>query len=156
MLLLKTDASGNFAWQQTYGRNGIDIGYEIIKSVDAIGYIITGKVFTTSDDNYLLKLDEKGLITGIDPQNSIDEGIIATIYPNPTTSTFFIRYDFGNKDGTYRLLINDYTGRTLKNKILSYPKGEIEMDLHDLAAGIYACTITNNSRTIYSSKLIIQ
>jgi len=79
-LLIKTDASGNMLWAQTYGGTLSDICHSILQTPDQ-GYIFTG--FTNSfgagnSDVYLVKTDMDGNIlwtkayggTGIDQGNS--------------------------------------------------------------------------------------
>ena len=58
LVIFKVDSAGTFLWEQTYGSPNIDIGYEIIKSVDNNGFIITGKTFASgSEQYYVLKLN---------------------------------------------------------------------------------------------------
>jgi hypothetical protein len=59
--LVKTDASGNEEWSQTYGDTFWDRGYGIDQTTDG-GYIITGShgAEDYSSDVYLIKTDELG------------------------------------------------------------------------------------------------
>jgi hypothetical protein len=64
LVVFKIDSLGNIIWTQYYGGSGVDIGYDIIRSVDN-GYLITGKTFYGDDQFYLLSIDRDGLLTGI-------------------------------------------------------------------------------------------
>jgi predicted secreted protein len=62
--LIKTDASGNMQWNQTYGGTGGDFGYSLVATSDG-GYAIAG--YTNSlgaggNDFYVVKTDESGVV----------------------------------------------------------------------------------------------
>jgi len=62
--LVKTDASGNLEWEQTYGGDGDDRAFSVCQTLDG-GFIVAG--YTDSkgageDDIYLLKTDASGEI----------------------------------------------------------------------------------------------
>lgn len=157
VILLKTDASGNFSWQQTYGRNGIDIGYEIIKSIDTDGYIITGKVFTSSDDCYLLKLDADGKVTAIPTySDQINTSMLVTLYPNPASENISIAYELKDPSAIYDLVIYDVKGGILKSVPLDKQKNNILTDIHELASGTYFCSLLENNKAISSKKFIVK
>ncbi len=157
LIILKTDAAGNFVWQQTYGRNGIDIGYEIIKSVDTDGYIITGKVFTSSDDCYLLKLDDNGKVTDIGiTDHNISSSHLVTLYPNPASDHISIVYQLENQSGTYHLNICDDKGCTLKDIVLDGRQNIATFDLQGFAPGNYVCSLLENNKKVSSKKFIVK
>jgi hypothetical protein len=63
-LLVKTDASGNIAWNQTYGGEAIDIAYSLLETSDG-GYALAGDIGLHSDtggDLWLIKTDELGVV----------------------------------------------------------------------------------------------
>ena len=157
VLVLKTDASGNISWQETYGRNGIDIGYEIIKSVDTDGFIITGKVFTSSDDYYLLKLNDTGKITGIQGNNdNIHLSKIVTLYPIPASETISIAYELKKPSANYHLVISDNSGHMLKIIPLETAENIVRSDLNGMKPGTYYCSLFENNHPISTKKFIVK
>jgi len=62
--LVKTDASGNMQWNQTYGGTGNDFAYSLVETSDG-GYALAGVTSSTGDDGYdasswLVKTDASG------------------------------------------------------------------------------------------------
>jgi hypothetical protein len=156
LIILKTDASGKQMWQQTYGGGGIDIGYEIIKSADDKGYIITGKTFTSSDDYYLLQLNKMGTITDVPSyMDKTDVTMLTAVYPNPASHMVAIMYELEDQQQKYRLMICDIAGRTLKTMVLTQKKGIIPIDLQDVEPGVYFCFLVSNNRILDSRKFIV-
>jgi hypothetical protein len=149
LIILKTDASGKPVWQQTYGGSGIDIGYELIRSTNDPGYIITGKTFTSSNDYYLLQVNETGTITNV-PSNigNLDLTSLTSIYPNPASHIISIAYELGDQQHPYHLVICDVAGHRLKNVIVTQKKGTIQIDLQDFDPGIYYCSLIGSDTTI--------
>lgn len=80
LVVLKTDSSGNMQWIRNYGDVGIDIGYEIIQSLDN-GFLVCGTTDRGTPDYYLLHLDTMGTMMGINESHSNE---IFSIYPNPS------------------------------------------------------------------------
>ena len=86
----RTDSAGGLQWVRVYGGPGIDIGYEIIHSVDG-GVIIAGSTVDSTDftgQYYLLHLNDNGYLSGLGKYNNKEEGMI--LYPNPNTGSFNI------------------------------------------------------------------
>lgn len=66
--LVKVDEGGNFLWEKSFGGSGIEISYDIAKTVDG-GYVVTGNTFSTdgdigenkgASDFWLIKVDNLG------------------------------------------------------------------------------------------------
>ena len=72
--LIKTDANGDEEWNQTFGGEGVDIGYSVQESSDG-GYIITGfssSLFPNGDQGglWVIKTDENGDIFGCNDEEA--------------------------------------------------------------------------------------
>ncbi len=63
MYLVKTDSSGNFLWQKTYGGSLKDYGETVVKTTDG-NFLIAGGTYITTDTvaGYIAKIDTAGLI----------------------------------------------------------------------------------------------
>lgn len=155
LIILKTDASGKQIWQQTYGGSGIDIGYELIKSVDDKGYIITGKTFTTSDDYYVLQLNEAGIINGVSDEKKMGTTSLVNIYPNPASHFISITYELGNPSRTYQIVVYDVMGRALKSRMLMQKSDRVQVELNGFDPGIYVCALMSDTRIICTKKFIV-
>jgi hypothetical protein len=57
--LVKTDASGSPAWEETFGADGSDAGNSVQQTTDG-GYIVTGVKAANNGDLYLIKTDASG------------------------------------------------------------------------------------------------
>ncbi|MBL7884042.1 MAG: T9SS type A sorting domain-containing protein [Bacteroidia bacterium] len=96
LAIVQTDAFGNQIWARAYGDTGVDIGFQIIKSING-GFIIVGKYYnvTNSDDDYyLLHVDE--LFGGLSSivENEKEE---FTLFPNPSTNKFYLHFQKNEK-----------------------------------------------------------
>ncbi|MEX0290007.1 MAG: hypothetical protein AB3N14_12935 [Flavobacteriaceae bacterium] len=85
--LVKLDATGELAWEKSYGGTGIEVSYDIARTLDN-AYVITGHTFSTDldvtqnhgeSDIWLIKIDENGSLlwektyggTGFDTAQSV-------------------------------------------------------------------------------------
>lgn len=150
LFILKTDSSGNMLWHQTYGGNGIDIGYELIRNTDDTGYIITGKTFSDSDDYYLLQVNPAGIITQITPPFGELKSI--EIYPNPSSQYLTVDYDL-DQNGV--LEIRNMNGSLLKSIILPGKKDKLSFSTFDLPKGMYVCSVLVHRQLIAVKQLLI-
>lgn len=66
--VVKVDSFGNLLWEQSYGGEGIEVSYDIAKTVDN-GFVVVGNTFSTNgdillnhgeSDMWMIKLDEDG------------------------------------------------------------------------------------------------
>ena len=153
LVIFKVDAAGTLVWEQTYGSPGIDIGYEIIPSIDNNGFIIAGKtVAAGTDDYYLLKLDNNGLLSSVKTEENNGS---FDVYPNPANGTVFLDYklktDF--KNGSV-VLLNPLGEMILENE-LHDAEGSVKIDVSALSAGIYFCSMIVDGQTVISKKIVL-
>jgi len=152
LVVLKVDAAGTFMWEQTYGDTGIDIGYEIIRSIDNNGFIITGKTFSGGTEQcYLLKLDDNGLVSGIPGAEKI---LRFEVFPNPADDYFSVNYKLeGNEK--HRLLVRDVLGNIVNENELRVDESAIITDVSGFAPGIYFCLLEENGKIISTKKVVV-
>lgn len=152
LVILKVDQAGVFQWKETYGGPGIDIGYELIHSVDNDGFIITGKTFTTTEEYYLLKLDKTGTLMGIP---SYDNRVqLLNLFPNPANDKIFVdneNYNFHN----CKLIIQDLPGKIVMEETLNNNAATAEIHISTLTPGIYFCSLVSDSKIIATEKFVI-
>ncbi len=84
-------------------------------------------------------------LTGIN-QLTVDNGQL-TVYPNPTSSSVFIKINSPVQDaGDWNLQVTDVLGRTLFTMPPLNPlKGTFEIDLSNFAGGIYFISVINKT-----------
>lgn len=152
LVILKVDQYGTFQWKQTYGGAGIDIGYEIIRSVDNDGFIITGKTFSTTEEYYLLKLDQSGLLSGI--SSSENGATISDAFPNPAGSEIRVDYEL-KKNGIIFFTICDITGKEVMRKELKDAKGSVKTDVSGLLPGVYFYALNAGGNYFSAKKLVV-
>lgn len=152
LVILKTDRYGTFQWKQTYGGAGIDIGYEIIRSVDNNGFIITGKTYSVTEEYYLLKLDGDGLISGIfSPEN---EMYLSDAFPDPAAGEVNFNYDLrGNKNTM--LSMCDLQGKVVHTEKLEAGRGIIKISVSGLMPGMYFYKLERDKKTTAAKKLVV-
>jgi hypothetical protein len=138
--LIRTDASGDVLWSNTYNDGGFHRASRIKSTPDG-GYIILGYVYDggygypglmkTAPDLTDIKKNSKPIIS--------QTPVLYQNYPNPFNPTTSIRYSIGSK---HRVLLRvyDLIGKeiaTLGNE--EKPAGEynVEFDASKLSSGIY-------------------
>ncbi len=80
--LVKTDASGNMQWNQTYGGTGSDIASSLIETSDG-GYALAGYTYSNGaekSDLWLVKTDEQGVIPEFPSWIILPLFLIATLF----------------------------------------------------------------------------
>jgi hypothetical protein len=86
-LLVKTDVQGNMEWNKTYGEGG-ERAWSLVATSDG-GYAIAGETSSYgagSDDFWLVKTDENGMIPTSTPTPTTTPTPTATASPSPTPS----------------------------------------------------------------------
>ncbi len=154
LVIFKVDRFGSFLWEQTYGGPGIDIGYEIIKSVDDDGFIITGQTFSNNNDYYLLKLNNAGLISGISNYEN-QSGQLSNAFPNPANGAIFINYKLNDPAKKYTMTVRDVCGKMLQQKIVNASENVVKMDVSALSPGMYFYTLMMGDAAIATKKFIV-
>lgn len=152
LVILKVDQSGTFMWKVTYGGAGIDIGFELINSVDNDGFIITGKTTTTTEEYYLLKLDNQGLLIGVTEHSGKQQS--TNLFPNPANDKVFIESK-NHINQNYNLIIYDLAGKFVKKEIITSAAETYEIDVSGLHPGIYFCSLFSEDKIIRTGKLVI-
>jgi len=79
-----------------------------------------------------------------------------TIYPNPTGNWVKIDYRFKDNNVNARLEIHDLMGKIIHQQDLRNDKDVKNIDLSNIANGIYAVEIFNNNQLIKTQKLNVQ
>lgn len=154
LIIMNVDSLGNLLWEQTYGGSGIDIGYEIIKSVDNNGYILTGKTFTSTEEYYLLKLNSNGIVSGI-INNEDNLSAISNPFPNPANSIVSMKYDINEFSEKGEIVFYDMLGKSVKEITLSDKKGTAKINVDDLNSGIYFYSFLVDGKAISTKKLVV-
>lgn len=146
LIVVKTDSAGYMQWFRPYGDEGVDLGYEIIPSIDN-GYLVTGKIFiNNSDDYYLLHLDQEGTTAATEisaPANML-------IYPNPAHDHFSISNVPANQNSFLKIFSMD--GKLALQKQLD--KGSTQTGIQDLIPGTYIVEVSAGNE-IYRQKLLV-
>ena len=154
LVIMNLDSLGNQIWVQTYGGSGIDIGYEIIKSVDNDGFILTGKTVDSTEQYYLLKLDGSGVVSEIvNYQNTFYS--ISNAFPNPANISVSMKYDITEFSHKGQIVIYDMLGKAVKEITLSDKKGTAKINVYDLSAGVYFYSFLVDGKAVSTKKLVV-
>ncbi|TND10627.1 MAG: hypothetical protein FD123_269 [Bacteroidetes bacterium] len=135
VVVMKTDTGGNLLWAHPYGGTGIDIGYEIIPSLDN-GFLVIGTSNVSGDDQcYLLHTDAGGW-TGMREDAAKRNAV--SIFPNPSDGLFSLGFDGPRTGATLSVF-------SMPGKLLVQVPAENTIDLRGkLVPGIYLLDITAN------------
>jgi hypothetical protein len=154
--LIKTDGSGNFQWNKTFGGTSFDYGQTVQQTTDG-GYIITGSTYSFgngSSDVYLIKTDGNGdsLWTktfggtssdgGSSVQQTTDGGYIITGGTN----------SFGNGSSDVYLIKTDGNGDSLWTKTFGVTSNDGGSSVQQTTDGGYIITGSNGYRDVYLIK----
>lgn len=97
----------------------------------------------------LYKIENDGLETYIKTESAL------SIFPNPASNKTTVVYA-GDHEGTIQLQLVDFTGKVMniENKILVDGNNYYEIDLHNLAKGIYMVILYDSGKTI-SNRIVV-
>lgn len=147
LVVFKTDGAGYFQWAKPYGGEGVDLGYEIIPSIDN-GFLITGKLFMNNNDEYyLLHLNQEGA-TAV-PSVPAPENML--IYPNPAQNHFTISSSLIQPNSLLRIYSVDGS-LALQKEI---PLTDNQLDIQHLIPGTYIVEVVTGDNTYRKKMLII-
>lgn len=155
VFIVKTNNSGVFQWQKTFGGISGDQGNNMQLTSDG-GFVITG--ITTSfgimnGDIYLVKTDSLGNApTGVSPillsETQID------IYPNPFNN--YATVHFGT-DAKFPcdFILYDFSGKVVRQDQIT--NSEYDIERNELSSGMYFSLIRDrDGEILYNKKIIIQ
>lgn len=72
------------------------------------------------------------------------EGISAIVFPNPTTNKINLKFEQKTNE-SISYVINDYSGKTIKNSDILKEETVVEIDFSTFASGIYFLKVFNKS-----------
>ena len=156
--VVKTESSGTEEWSQVFGGEDTDTG-EAICETDKGDFMVTGSTYSWGagkSDVILLKIENKGHITGNRKPDNLSNKIFVQNYPNPFVRETIIRFN-SIKKGHFKIRILDVTGReisVLLDKIISRGLHEILWNGTtnngvSVRPGIYFCELTGeNGRVV--------
>ena len=95
--------------------------------------------------SYLISKGSYPLGQPVNVRNTDGRFMAFTLYPNPSTGHFFI--GFNETLNKVDVVIYDQTGRSVKKMLRNNPGPQIEMDMSQLARGMYFVTLTTEKGT---------
>lgn len=136
LVVFRTDSAGTVQWSRLYGTPFIDIGYDIVASIDN-GYLITGKTFAEDDQFYLLHVDQQGIV-GIP---SIEASVSPVhAFPNPSNGSFYLTLPSALT--SYKISVYSPEGKLVRYLETNTVNTVIELGEH-FVRGIYTAEITD-------------
>lgn len=146
VVVLKTDTAANLQWAHEYGGPGIDLGYEIIPSLNN-GFLVIGTTNVGGDDQcYLLHLDQGGWA---DVNDHAAEPESVTVYPNPSDGLFSLGTTLPER--AVNVSVYDLAGRCLVTQPFSST-----IDLRGKAApGVYVLQVETEKRVV-RKKIVVR
>jgi len=134
--LIKTDASGNEQWYQTFGGTSEDVGYSVQQTMDG-GHIIVG--WTNYGDVYLIRLGYGGTFVSNSKQYKSSDFSLQVPYPNPFNPITNLTFSLP-KSGRISLIVYNIQGCEVARLIDDwYLPGNhlVTFDASQLASGLY-------------------
>lgn len=93
-------------------------------------------------------------LTGISGTSNIDENASWSIYPNPNSGKFWLSTNAGDGSAV-QLEIYDSKGRLILEQQTARNQSLVEIDLHDVPAGVYFLEIQNGKQSAWK-KIVVQ
>jgi hypothetical protein len=152
LAVIKTDSAGNQLWARGYGGGGVDIGYQIIPSLDS-GYYITGKYFDVefSDEQYYLLHIEKnyGGLSFLN-ENVLDNDFL--IYPNPNNGNYYIQFPVETREKTLRIYTVE--GKKIMEAQIGENVGGFFVGMPINTRGLYILELTSKDYCIRKKMIV--
>jgi len=86
-------------------------------------------------------------------QNTLND-VRVEVFPNPASDRFTVAVNNSTSEKGIELHVFDLSGREIKRLMLANEKEEV--DISDLCQGVYILKLTQNSKLVYTSKLVKQ
>ncbi len=152
--LLKLSNVGSKIWEKTFkGAPNSNNGANSIALAHDGGYIMCG-ITSPSAQVYVVKTDTAGLIVGINEVTPTNNTTTVKVFPNPANDNLTISHNLETKDGKISLEIMDVMGRVLLNNTINNTNHQI--DISQLASGLYFYNIIQHDKMIQSGKLVVE
>lgn len=126
---------------KTYGEKGISI----------IKYTFYDNNNPSDETSVIFKFDSES--TGISDIRGEKTSI--NVYPNPASGVVTVEHHLNNQTGNANLLVSNAMGMVLKSISIN-SSGKMQVDISDLASGIYFYSIEENGNKSVAKKLIIK
>jgi len=85
------------------------------------------------------------ITTGIKSNEATVGGLVQTIYPQPADNKLTVK--FYNNENTVDLFLYDISGKQLISKNENITNGLVEIDLNNIAPGVYFLKVSSRNKT---------
>jgi hypothetical protein len=159
--LIKIDSEGNKIWERNlYGIDSVPVSpyfniyNDLIVTSDGGFGLIGSKMVSSSSDNYFLKTNAYGLMSGIEEKVKTVRNNNFIIYPNPSSGDITIQ--FTEKEAVSKeIALYDITGREVKRYSKIKEKNFV-LQREGLQKGIYLLRVINAEGKTQQAKLIFE
>jgi len=168
--ILKTDADGETIWYRQYdichGESSWNYLYDVIQTNDK-GYIACGVVYprppdTGSQDGWVIKVDSLGCEdpsycwVGMRPETEMPAGPGIKLFPNPADKHTTLTGMNAPPGEPLTIRFIDVFGWEVKTVDVPQVLHDFELNVSQMAEGMYVVLIESQSRIIGKTKLIIR
>ena len=81
---------------------------------------------------------------------------ISNLYPNPANDVVKFNYLISDANAKVKITIRNVLGSVVKEEELSHHTRELEIMVHEYAAGMYFYTLSINNRSIITKKFLVK
>jgi hypothetical protein len=94
--------------------------------------------------------------TGVGINEAAISKVRMGLYPNPASSTLQVEYNYINweQSGSIQLTLTDATGRSIHSQTLPMYSGLQNIDVSQLAGGVYFVSLSAKERTIANGRFV--